>query len=153
MKVAQLCLTLCYPIDCVVHGILQARILEWVAFPSPGDLPSPEIEQRFPALQVDSLPANQQGSPRMVEWVAYSFSSGSSRPRNQTGRFVTKWAIREAYLTRPIPLTAASHFLSLCAQGKTSKSHSLQSKGMRRLRSCISQTQRISPGLITSYIH
>ena len=36
---AQLCLTLCSPIDCnlpgsSVHGILQARILEWVAIPS-----------------------------------------------------------------------------------------------------------------------
>ena len=33
MKVAQSCLTLCDPMDCIVHGILQARILEWVAFP------------------------------------------------------------------------------------------------------------------------
>ena len=33
MKVAQLCPTLCDPMDCTVHGILQARILEWVAFP------------------------------------------------------------------------------------------------------------------------
>jgi len=33
VKVAQLCLTLCYPMDYTVHGILQARILEWVAFP------------------------------------------------------------------------------------------------------------------------
>ena len=33
MKVAQLCLTLCDPMDCIIHGILQARILEWVAFP------------------------------------------------------------------------------------------------------------------------
>ena len=33
VKVAQLCLTLCRPMDCIVHGILQARILEWVAFP------------------------------------------------------------------------------------------------------------------------
>ena len=32
VKVAQLCLTLCDPIDYKVHGILQARILEWVAF-------------------------------------------------------------------------------------------------------------------------
>ena len=37
--VAQLCLTLCDPMDCSlpgssVHGILQARILEWVAMPS-----------------------------------------------------------------------------------------------------------------------
>ena len=31
VKVAQSCLTLCDPMDCTVHGILQARILEWVA--------------------------------------------------------------------------------------------------------------------------
>ena len=38
MLVAQLCLTLCDPMDCSlpgssVHGILQGRILEWVAIP------------------------------------------------------------------------------------------------------------------------
>ena len=29
-----------------VHGILQARLLEWVACPPPGDLPEPEIKPR-----------------------------------------------------------------------------------------------------------
>ena len=33
VKVAQLCPTLCDPMDHTVHGILQARILEWVAIP------------------------------------------------------------------------------------------------------------------------
>ena len=33
VKVAQLCLTLCDPMEYTVHGILQARILEWLAFP------------------------------------------------------------------------------------------------------------------------
>ena len=33
VKVAQSCPTLCDPMDYIVHGILQARILEWVAFP------------------------------------------------------------------------------------------------------------------------
>ena len=33
VKVAQSCLTLWNPMDCTVHGILQARILQWVAFP------------------------------------------------------------------------------------------------------------------------
>ena len=32
-KVAQSCLTLCDLVDCAVYGILQARILEWVALP------------------------------------------------------------------------------------------------------------------------
>ena len=35
MKVAQSCLTLCNPMDYTVRGILQVRILEWVAFPFP----------------------------------------------------------------------------------------------------------------------
>ena len=59
----QSCLTLCDPTDYTVHGILQARILEWVAFP---------------------------------------FSRGSSQPMDRTqvsriaGRFFTSWVIREA---------------------------------------------------------
>ena len=32
-EVAQSCLTICNPMDCIVPGILQARILEWIAFP------------------------------------------------------------------------------------------------------------------------
>ena len=46
-----------------VYGILQTRILEWVAFPSPGDLPDPGTEPRFPALQEDSLLTELQGKP------------------------------------------------------------------------------------------
>ena len=57
VEVTQSCLTLCNPMDYRVHGILQARILEWVDFLSPGDLPNPGIEPRPPALQADSLPA------------------------------------------------------------------------------------------------
>ena len=33
VKVAQSCPTLCDPMNCTVHGILQSRILEWIAFP------------------------------------------------------------------------------------------------------------------------
>ena len=33
MKVAQSCTALCDPMNYTVHGILQARILAWVAFP------------------------------------------------------------------------------------------------------------------------
>ena len=63
VKVAQLCPALCDPMDYTVHGILQARILDWVVFP---------------------------------------FSRGSSQPRNWTkvscivGGFCTSWATREA---------------------------------------------------------
>ena len=53
--VAQSCLTLCDPMDCSppgasVHGILQARILAWVAISSSRDLPSPGIKLPSPAL-------------------------------------------------------------------------------------------------------
>ena len=84
------------PMDYTVHRILQARILEWAAFPSPGDLPSPRTEP--PTLQADSSPAEPQGSPRILEQVAYPFPSRSSRPRHQTrvsrtaGGFFTNWA-------------------------------------------------------------
>ena len=85
-----------------VHGILQARILEWVAFPSQGDLPHLGIEPRSPALQMDSLPDEPQGKPKNTGVVAYPFSSGSFWPRNWTGvsciagGFFANWAMREA---------------------------------------------------------
>ena len=44
-----------------VHGILQTRILEWVAIPFPGDLPDPGIELGSPALQADALPSEPPG--------------------------------------------------------------------------------------------
>ena len=67
VKVAQSYPTLCNPMDYTVYGLLNARILEWVAFP---------------------------------------FSRGSSQPRDQTqvfhiaGKFFTSWAIREALYLR-----------------------------------------------------
>ena len=62
VKVTQLCPTLCDPMDYIVHEVLQARILEWVAIPSPGDRPNPGTEPRSPTLQADSLPAEPQGT-------------------------------------------------------------------------------------------
>ena len=69
--VAQSCPTLYDPTDCSppgssVHGILQARILEWIAIPSPGDLPDPGIEPRSPALQADALPSEPPGEPPKI---------------------------------------------------------------------------------------
>ena len=45
-----------------VHGILQARILEWVAMPTLGDLPDPGIRPKSPVLQADSLPSEPPGT-------------------------------------------------------------------------------------------
>ena len=81
VKVAQSCPTLCNPMDNTAYGILQARILEWETH----SIPNPGFEPRSPALQADSLPfLSHKGSPRILKWVAYPFSRGSSWPRNQT---------------------------------------------------------------------
>ena len=55
--VTQLGPTLCNPMDrsTPVHGILQARILEWVAFPSPGDLLDPGAEDKTMNKIIKSL--------------------------------------------------------------------------------------------------
>ena len=55
-KSLQSCLTFCKPMDYTVHGTLQARILEWIAFPFSRGSSQPEIKPRSPALQADSLP-------------------------------------------------------------------------------------------------
>ena len=51
------------PPDSSVHGILQARILEWVAMPSSGDLPNPGIKPVSPALAGGFFTAEPPGSP------------------------------------------------------------------------------------------
>ena len=68
MWVSQSCPTFCNPMDynppgSSVHGIIQARILEWVAISFSGDLPYPGIEPGSPALQADSLPSEPPGKP------------------------------------------------------------------------------------------
>ena len=74
-----LCPTLCDPVDCnppgsSIHGILQARILEWILCPHPGDLPNPGTELTFPvspvdhALQEDSLPTEPPGKPMIQSY-------------------------------------------------------------------------------------
>jgi len=47
----------CSPLGCSVHGIFQARILEWIAIPFSRDLPDPGIDPRLPTLQTNSLPS------------------------------------------------------------------------------------------------
>ena len=71
LLVAPSCLTLCNPVDysllgSSLQGIRQARILEWVAIPSSGDLPDPWIEPESPALQEDSLPSEPPGKSKWV---------------------------------------------------------------------------------------
>jgi len=60
--ITQECLTLSQGSS--VHGILKARILEWVAIPFPRDLSNPGAEPRSSALQANSLPNEPPGKPR-----------------------------------------------------------------------------------------
>ena len=62
LLVAQSCLTLCDPMDCSppgssVHGILQARVLGWVAISFSRKYPNPGVEPESPLLHTDSLPS------------------------------------------------------------------------------------------------
>ena len=51
-------------------GILQAKNTDWSGLPCPPpeDLPNPGVEPRSPALQVDFVPSEPQGSPGILEW-------------------------------------------------------------------------------------
>ena len=103
MKVNQSCLTLSNPMDYTDHGILQARILEWVAVAfskgssQPRDQTQGLLHCRWILYQL-----SHKGIPRILEWAAYPFSSRSSQPRNWTavpciaGGFFANWTIREA---------------------------------------------------------
>ena len=134
----------CSPPGSPVHGILQARILEWVAisfsggsspprnrtwglwhcekwkwksfshvwlFATPwtigvgnlsllqGIFPTQGSNPGLPYCRRSLSQLSHKGSPRILEWVAYPFSSGSSQPGNQTGvscitgGFFTNWEL------------------------------------------------------------
>ena len=67
-EIAQSCPTLCDPMDCrlpgsTIHGIFQARVLEWVAISFSRGSSQPRIEPRSPALEADALPSELPGKP------------------------------------------------------------------------------------------
>ena len=70
--VTKLCLTLCNSMECSlpgssVHGILQARILEWVAISFSRGSSQPRVKPGSRALQEDSLPTELRGEPIVSE--------------------------------------------------------------------------------------
>ena len=106
-----------------VHGILQARILEWVAFPFSRGSSQPRDWTQVSCIAGQLLhQQSHKGSPRILEWVAYPFSSGSSWPRNRTtvsciaGRFFRNWTMRKALI----------YFLTIKNQVLTWAIHNLQ---------------------------
>ena len=94
------CLTLCDPKDCSPPGsslcrILQARLLEWIAMPSPGILPSPGIEPASPvspSLQEDSLPAEPLGKPLShLIWGVFCFFFFFQEISRERTHFLIHW--------------------------------------------------------------
>ena len=83
--VAQSCLTLYHPMDCSlpdssVHGVLQARIVEWVVISCSRGSSGPRNRTGSPALQVDSLPISglektllYSHTPNLSSWFKISF--------------------------------------------------------------------------------
>ena len=107
--------------DYRVHGVLQARILEWVAFPCSSRSSQPSNQTGVSCTAGGSLPTELSGKPffatpwtivhgtlqaKILEWVTFLCSRGSSQPRDQTqvshmaGGFFTSWATREALIPR-----------------------------------------------------
>ena len=74
-EVAQLCPTLCDPID-YIQSMEFSRPEYWNTFPSPGDLPNPGIEPRSPASQVDSLPSESQRKSKSTRGGSLSLLQG-----------------------------------------------------------------------------
>ena len=94
-KLLQLCLTLCKPMNCslpgsFVHGILHARILSGLPFPSPEDLPNPGIKPtslKSPALAGGFFTAS-------ATWKAYPLYVQFSTCRQSCVRLsVTPWTV------------------------------------------------------------
>ena len=97
------CPTLCDPMDYTVHGILQARIQEWVAFPfSRGSSQLGDRTQVSCIVGRFFLPTEPQGKSKNTGMGSLSLLQGlfPTQESNQglciAGRFFTNWAIREA---------------------------------------------------------
>ena len=88
VKVAQSCLTLCHPMHYTVRGILQAGILEWVAFPFPrGSSPTQGSNPGLPHCRRILYQLSHRGSPRTLDiWVkVLSLSNTYSYTHTHTG--------------------------------------------------------------------
>ena len=76
MKVAQSCPTICNPMDYTVHGIFQARILEWVTFPFSRVSSQPKDQTQVSRVVANSLPAEPQGKPKKTGVGSLSLLQG-----------------------------------------------------------------------------
>ena len=136
MKVAQSCPSLCDPMDHKVHGILQAKILEWLAFPfsigssrtrtrtgvsciAGGFFTNWAMRGKWKSLgrvwlftTPWTIQSMNSWSTEILEWVARPFSRGFSPLRNQTrvsciaGGFFTVWVTRDSNTLKTLTSSA-----------------------------------------------
>ena len=66
-------------------GFSRQEYWRRLPFPSPRDFPTQELNPGLRHCRRILCQLSHQASPRILEWVAYPFSSGSSWPKNQTG--------------------------------------------------------------------
>ena len=112
VKVAQLCLTLCDPMDYTVHGILQARILEWVAFPFSRGSSQPRDRNQVSGIAGNSLSAEPQGKPKNTGEDSLSLLQGifPTQELNQ-GLLHCRWILYQlSYEETPIDLQCCVNF-------------------------------------------
>ena len=101
VKVTQLCLTLCDPINCLWNSLGQNTTVVGLSLLQ-GIFLTQGLNPGLPHCRHILYQLSHKGSPRILEWAAYPFSSRSSQPRNWTGVscisgiFFTSWATREA---------------------------------------------------------
>ena len=110
-KVSQLCPTLCDPMDCSSWNSPGQNTRVGSLSLLQGIFPTQGWNTSLPHCRWILYQLNHKGSPRILEWVACPFSSGSSGPRNRTGvfciagGFFTNWAIRESSPNHSLVLT------------------------------------------------
>ena len=76
MKVAQLCLILCDPMNYTVHGILQTRILEWVAFPFSREASQPRYRTQVSGIAGRFFTSWATGKPKNTRVGSLSLLQG-----------------------------------------------------------------------------
>ena len=98
-----------------VHGISQARILEWVAFPSPGDLPHQGIEPTSLLPPTGSLSGERAGDGLKLTVRGFSDSSGLGHFPSDLGRGGELISFSGCLLGRNGWISLNIHFLLLPA--------------------------------------
>ena len=90
VKVTQSCLTLCNPVFYIVHGILQAKILEWVTIPFSRGSSHPGIKPRWILYQL-----RHQGNPSF-SWIVIDgrlcFCGNDTVTESKLALLTTQWA-------------------------------------------------------------